>query len=138
MVMVDKIWLPETPRLTVDAVISTGNEIILIRRKNEPLGWALPGGFVGVGETVEEAVAREAYEETGLSIRRLRLIGVYSSPKRDLRFHTVSIAFSAAADGKPVGGDDAAEAAYFNTSALPSQIVFDHKEIIGDFLKISE
>jgi len=119
----------------VDAVISNGRGIVLIRRKNEPHGWALPGGFVDIGETVEEAVAREALEETGLSITDLRLVGVYSNPNRDPRFHTVSIAFSAHAEGDPIGGDDAAEAVYFSTSNLPKNIVFDHEDIINDHLK---
>lgn len=121
--------------MTVDAIISNGKEIVLIRRKNEPYGWALPGGFVDIGETVEQAVAREALEETGLTITDLKLVGVYSNPKRDPRFHTVSIAFCAQAEGDPTGGDDAAEAVYFQISSLPQKVVFDHKDIINDYLK---
>lgn len=108
----------------------------MVRRKNEPLGWALPGGFVDVGETVEEAVVREAYEETGLSITDLWLIGVYSNPNRDPRFHTVSIAFGATSNGMPKAGDDAAEAVFYSIADLPKNIVFDHKQIIQDFHKL--
>ena len=128
------IWPPETPRLTVDVVISNGKKIVLVRRRYEPLGWALPGGFVDIGETVEEAVTREAFEETGLKITNLRILGVYSDPKRDPRFHTVSVVFSAHAEGDPIGGDDAAEAVYFSASNLPQNIVFDHDDIINDYL----
>ena len=127
-------WPPKTPLLTVDAIIRTEGGIVLIKRKNPPLGWALPGGFVDVGETVENAVRREALEETGLQIRNLWLLGVYSDPNRDPRFHTVSIVFGAVADGMPCGGDDAAEAVAFLDDQLPQPIVFDHSRIIADFL----
>jgi ADP-ribose pyrophosphatase YjhB (NUDIX family) len=111
-------WPPITPYLTVDAVIRTRNGIVLVKRRNPPLGWALPGGFVEVGETVEAAAVREALEETGLIIRDLWLVGVYSLPSRDPRFHTVSVVFGAISDGLPVGGDDAAEALAFSEDAL--------------------
>ena len=124
--------------MTVDAVIRTPAGIVLIRRKNPPHGWALPGGFVDVGETVEAAVRRESLEETGLEIRDLWLVGVYSEPRRDPRLHTVSIVFGATADRKPVGGDDAAQAAAFPPSRLPSPIVFDHSAIIADFLRLEK
>ena len=127
-------WQPETPFLTVDAVIRTAGGLVLVRRRNEPLGWALPGGFVDIGETVEDAVKREALEETSLEIRDLWLLGVYSAPGRDPRFHTVSVVFGAEADAEPAGGDDAAEAKAFDEDYLPEQIVFDHREIIRDFL----
>ena len=131
-----KKWPPVTPRLTVDAVIRTPDGIVLIKRKNPPHGWALPGGFVDVGETVENAVTREAEEETGLQIRGLWLVGVYSDPARDLRFHTVSVVFGATADGKPEGRDDAVEAIAFEDNELPEDIVFDHLKIISDFLRL--
>ena len=127
-------WPPKTPLVTVDAVIRTPDGIVLVKRKNPPHGWALPGGFVDVGETVEAAAIREAKEETGLDIRNLWLVGVYSDPARDPRFHTVSIVFSATADGKPVGMDDACEAQAFSEDSLPFPIVFDHAGIIADFL----
>lgn len=129
-------WPPRTPLLTVDAVIRTAAGIVLVRRKHPPEGWALPGGFVEVGETVETAVRREALEETGLEINQLWLVGVYSDPSRDMRFHTVSVVFGAVATGEPRGGDDAAEAAAFPERELPNPIVFDHRRIITDFLGI--
>ncbi|MBT3232667.1 MAG: NUDIX hydrolase [Calditrichaeota bacterium] len=128
-------WPPVTPRLTVDAIIRTPHGIVLIKRSYEPLGWAIPGGFVDVGETVEAAAIREAFEETGLSIIDLWLVGVYSDPERDPRFHTVSVVFGAFADSIPVGGDDAAEARIFEDSALPEQIAFDHRAILHDFFE---
>jgi len=130
-------WPPTTPLLTVDAVIRIGEGIVLVNRKYAPLGWALPGGFVEVGESVEDAVKREALEETGLIIENLALVGVYSDPKRDARFHTVSVVFSATAVGTPVGADDAAEARVFPFRNLPKEICFDHRQIIGDWLRQS-
>ncbi|MCF7811149.1 NUDIX hydrolase [bacterium] len=133
--MKEHTWPPVTPRLTVDAVIRLSGGIVLIKRKNPPHGWALPGGFVDVGETVETAVRREAEEETGLVIEDIWLIGVYSDPARDSRFHTVSVAFGASADGVPHGADDAKEAVVFKDDDLPAPIAFDHRQIIEDFLK---
>ncbi len=130
-------WTPqETPKLTVDVIIRTDQGIVLVNRKFPPLGWAIPGGFVDVGETVEAAAIREAYEETGLKVQNLTLLGVYSEPKRDPRFHTVSVVYTATAIGVPVGGDDAAEAVAYPDDQLPELIVFDHKQIINDALRI--
>lgn len=131
-------WPPVTPLLTVDAVIRTGANIVLVKRRNQPYGWALPGGFVAVGETVEDAVRREAREETGLAIRDLWLVGVFSDPKRDPRFHTVSVVFGASADGEPEGGDDAEIALSFPEADLPEPIVFDHRRIIEQFLTLEK
>ncbi|NQU62702.1 MAG: NUDIX hydrolase [SAR324 cluster bacterium] len=128
-------WPPVTPRLTVDAIIRTPSGIVLIKRSYEPLGWAIPGGFVDIGETVESAAIREAEEETGLLISDLWLVGVYSDPERDPRFHTVSVVFGAKANSIPVGGDDAAEARIFEDSSLPEQIAFDHRAILYDFFE---
>lgn len=125
---------PKTPSLTVDAVIRCSGGIVLINRRYPPLGWALPGGFVEVGETVEQATIREALEETGLHIKDLWLVGVYSDPQRDPRFHTVSVVFGAIANGIPVGKDDARIAEIFTSDQLPHNIVFDHRRIIDDFL----
>ncbi|NQT35598.1 NUDIX hydrolase [bacterium] len=132
--MIKQTWPPVTPKLTVDAVIRTTEGVVLIKRKNPPIGWALPGGFVDIGETVEEAVIREAREETGLKIHDLWLVGVYSDPRRDPRFHTVSVVFGASAEGSPCGADDAAEAQVFADDKLPGKIVLDHRGIIEDFL----
>lgn len=128
---------PETPKLVVDIVIPVDNgKIVLIKRANGPFegAWALPGGFVEPGETVEEAAVREAAEETGLQIELESLIGVYSDPKRDPRGHNVSVAFLA----HPVTGDvvpatDAAEAAALNPHE--HQLAFDHAAIISDAAK---
>src|SRR3990167_8676289 len=96
-----------TPFLTVDAIIETEGGIILIKRKNPPSGWAMPGGFVDYGESLEDAVRREAKEETGLDIAGIKQFHTYSEPDRDPRFHTVGTVFIAKARGKPKAGDDA-------------------------------
>ncbi len=132
----------KTPYLTVDALIILQDEkgkekgLVLIERKYPPLGYALPGGFVEIGETVEEAVIREAKEETNLDVIIDYLLGVYSDPNRDPRFHTVSVVFKCLARGEPQGKDDAKKALVFSLDNLPlEKIVFDHSKIILDFLK---
>lgn len=122
-----------TPFLTVDAIIETEDGIILIKRKNPPFGWAIPGGFVDYGESLEGAVRREAKEETGLDIKPIRQFHTYSDPKRDPRHHTVSTIFIAAAAGKPKAGDDAREVGIFNKDNLPEDIAFDHRQILEDY-----
>ena len=125
---------PKTPLVTVDIIVETGGGIVLVRRRNPPLGWALPGGFVDPGESVAQAARREAKEETGLDVELTELLGVYSDPKRDPRgLFTVSTVFIGRADGRPVGGDDAAEARVVSLDALPPDIVFDHPTIIDDY-----
>ena len=121
------------PKPTVDVIIAMNSGIVLIRRKNTPLGWALPGGFVDEGERVEDAAIREALEETGLNVRLEALLYVYSDPARDKRQHTLSVVFTASADGTPIGADDAAEAGVFSLDALPAPIVFDHAAILEDY-----
>jgi len=121
--------------LTVDAIIETDGGIILIKRKNPPPGWAIPGGFVDYGETLEEAVIREVKEETGLDINLARQFHTYSTPKRDPRHHTVSTIFIATASGKPIAGDDAAEAKIFTGDNLPEEIAFDHRQILEDYFE---
>ena len=103
-----------------------------MKRKNPPHGWALPGGFVDAGETLEAAAAREALEETGLAVRLARQFHTYSDPARDPRRHTISTVFLADADGVPLGGDDAAEARVFPAAELPD-LVFDHAQILADY-----
>jgi 8-oxo-dGTP diphosphatase len=128
--------LPKTPLLTTDCVISDGEgRILLIRRKNEPFrgAFALPGGFVEIGETVEAACRREVLEETGIKIGVLRLIGVYSEPGRDPRGHTVSVAYmtSVPSATRPQAGSDA-EAAQWLSDWHELDLAFDHADIIGD------
>lgn len=123
------------PFLTVDAIIEIDGGIVLIRRKNPPPGWAIPGGFVDYGETLEEAVVREAKEETGLDIRLVRQLHTYSDPKRDPRHHTVSTIFIATASGIPVAADDAREAGIFMKDNLPDEIAFDHRQILEDYFR---
>jgi len=121
------------PAPTVDAVILVpGDRVVLVRRKNPPLGWAIPGGFVDEGEPLEAAATREAAEETGLGVTLLEQFHSYSDPARDPRRHTISTVFLASAAGEPRGGDDADEARAFGWDALPSPIVFDHREILAD------
>lgn len=129
---------PTTPLLTVDIVIRMPmGGIVLIERAREPLGWALPGGFVDVGESCERAACREALEETGLVVQLLRQIGTYSDPARDPRGATASAVYEAISlsDGEPTGGDDAAAARVFAVAELPwSELAFDHARIVRDYL----
>jgi len=122
------------PYPTADVIIENGPGIVLVRRKNEPIGWALPGGFVDAGECVEAAAVREMKEETGLDVHLETLLYVYSDPARDPRFHTMTIVFVGQATGEPLGDDDAAEAKAFPLDRLPSPIVFDHAVIIEDYV----
>jgi len=123
-----------TPKLTVDAVIVEGGKVVLIRRVNPPFKgmWALPGGFVDVGETVEAACVREAREETSLDVGIVKLVGVYSDPKRDPRGHTVGVIFLCKAKGGELkAADDAKEAGWFGLDGLP-ELAFDHGRILQD------
>ena len=121
------------PAPTVDVVVLLpGDRVVLVRRKNPPHGWAIPGGFVDEGERLDVAAAREASEETGLSVTLLEQFHSYSDPARDPRRHTISTVYLAAASGQPRAGDDAAEARAFAWDALPDPIVFDHREILAD------
>jgi len=129
---------PKTPALTTDIIIELIDRpdvpVVLIRRKNPPLGWALPGGFVDVGESVERAAIREAKEETALTVTLKQMLGCYSDPKRDPRGHTVSVVYIAEASGEPQAQDDAIGVAVFNPEALPSPLAFDHARILQDYL----
>jgi 8-oxo-dGTP diphosphatase len=138
-------WPRRNPSLTVDIVIELGRDseperdsgprIVLVKRKNPPHGWALPGGFVDYGETVEAAAVREAYEETGLRVELVRQIHTYSEPARDPRGHTVSVVFLARASGEPKGGDDASVAKAFDPAGLPQDVVFDHRQVVEDYVR---
>jgi 8-oxo-dGTP diphosphatase len=129
--------LPRTPAVTVDVVIELhdrpGRPIVLVERRNPPPGWALPGGFVDLGETVESAAVREAREETGLEVELTGLLGVYSDPARDPRGPTVSIVFIGRARGVPVAADDARAVAVVDPAA-PPPLAFDHARIVADYL----
>jgi ADP-ribose pyrophosphatase YjhB (NUDIX family) len=129
----EKVEIYDNPKPVVDILIRVGSAIILIRRKNPPYGWAIPGGFVDYGETVEQAAVREAFEETGMELTDLRQFHVYSDPKRDDRVHTISTVFTAAGQGEPRAGDDAADIGVFTRDTLPPDIVFDHPRILDDY-----
>ena len=120
------------PTPTVDIIIHKDGKILLIKRKNPPFGWALPGGFVDEGETVEQAAIREAKEETGLDVQLETLLYVYSDPRRDKRQHTLSIVFTASSNGTPVAADDATDLGYYSFKELP-KLAFDHAEIVADY-----
>ena len=122
------------PKPTADCIIEIGDQIVLIERKNEPRGLALPGGFVDEGEWVADAAVREAKEETGLDVSLVELFHVYSNPARDPRGHNVSTVFIVRATGTPHGGDDAKRAFLANPNAIPGTLVFDHGVIVSDYL----
>lgn len=129
--------IPVTPKLTVDIIIELvdqpGRPILLIERKYPPLGWALPGGFVDVGETLEQAAVREAAEEISLSVKLKTLLGCYSDPARDARNHTVSAVYIAEAHGQARAADDAATVRAYSLDALPETLAFDHALILDDY-----
>lgn len=128
---------PETPLLAVDIIIELldypANTIVLIERRNPPHGWALPGGFVDVGESLEQAAMREAREETCLDVTLKKLLGCYSNPQRDPRGHTVSPVYIAEAHGTPQAADDAKNLQCLSLTALPQELVFDHALILEDY-----
>ena len=125
------------PAPTVDIIIELidrpGRPIVLIERKNEPMGWAIPGGFVDYGESIETAAVREAEEEVSLKVKLIEQFYVYSAPDRDPRQHTLSIVFIATAKGKPVAADDAKNLGIFNQYDLPQNLCFDHDRVLQDY-----
>ena len=124
---------PRNPLLTVDIIIETDEGIVLIERKNPPHGWAIPGGFVDYGESLETAAVREAKEETSLDVALTEQFHTYSEPDRDPRHHSVTTVYIGKAKGKPKPEDDAKNADVFIEANLPSPIVFDHGKIIADY-----
>jgi ADP-ribose pyrophosphatase YjhB (NUDIX family) len=123
------------PFPTVDIIIEIKGGIVLIQRKNPPYGWALPGGFVDYGESLEKAAVREAKEETSLDVELISQLGAYSDPDRDPRQHTISVVFQAHASGTPRADDDALEIGIFNRNNIPDELAFDHKRILSDYFK---
>jgi 8-oxo-dGTP diphosphatase len=133
---------PLTPLLTVDVIIEMvdrpGRPIVLIERRNPPPGWALPGGFVDVGETLEQAAVREAREETCLEVKLTRLLGCYSDPSRDPRGHTVSAVYIGEARGTPRAEDDARAVELYTLNQLPTELAFDHAQILADYQQLRD
>jgi 8-oxo-dGTP diphosphatase len=128
---------PDTPQLAVDVVIrlvDRSGKIVLIERHNPPEGWAIPGGFVDVGERVEAAAVREAKEETGLDVVLVALLGIYSDPDRDPRGHTVTAVYVADAEGAPKADSDAKDIGLFDPATPGVPLAFDHRMVLDDYL----
>ncbi len=123
------------PLVTVDIIIEINDSVVLIERKNPPHGWALPGGFVDYGESLETSAIREAMEETSLNVKLVEQFHSYSDPDRDPRHHTVTTVFIAKASGKPKAEDDAKNIGVFTESTLPLPVVFDHGKILNDYFR---
>jgi ADP-ribose pyrophosphatase YjhB (NUDIX family) len=132
----NEIEVYQNPIPTVDIIIEIESKgIVLIKRKNPPYGWAMPGGFVDYGESLEKAAVREAKEETNLDVKLIRQFHTYSDPRRDPRHHSISSIYIAKAKGIPKARDDALEIGIFNQSNLPDKIAFDHRSILKDYFK---
>ncbi len=135
-------YRPTTPLLAADTIIELTDKpnrpIVLIERKNPPYGWAIPGGFVDVGERLETAAIREAKEEVSLEVNLKALLGMYSDPERDDRGHTVTAVYVAEAAGEPQAADDAKNLAIFELDNLPDELAFDHRQVLEDYRKFRE
>ena len=133
---------PITPLLAADTIIELTDfpdrPIVLIERANPPYGWAIPGGFVDLGEIVEQAAVREAKEEVQLEVHLIALLGIYSDPIRDSRGHTVTAVYVAEAEGMPVAADDAKNCRLFRLDELPETLAFDHAQVLADYKKFRE
>ncbi len=130
----------KNPVPTVDIIIRLVDEgnnehVVLISRKNPPPGWALPGGFVDYGESLETAAVREAMEETSLNVTLVRQMHTYSEPSRDPRQHTISTVFIADATGTPVAADDAKDILLIKEDSIPAEMAFDHRKILEDYFE---
>ncbi len=125
---------PTSPPVAADVIIEIGERIVLIERRNFPSGWAIPGGFVDLGESVEDAAIREMREETSLEVELTALLGVYSRPGRDPRGDTVSVVYVGRSTGTPKADDDARAIALFAPAEPPSPLAFDHAEILADYV----
>jgi len=125
----------KNPLPTADVIVGINGRVVLVKRKNPPYGWALPGGFVNYGESAEDTAIREIREETGLEITGLKQFHCYSDPARDPRFHTLTVVFTARSTGIPVAGDDAAGVGLFDRDNLPLPLAFDHESILNDYFK---
>ncbi len=133
---------PETPAISADIIIELidypGRPIVLIERAFPPYGWAIPGGFVDVGERIEVAAVREAKEEVSLDVKLIALLGLYSDPNRDNRGHTVTACYVAEAHGQPIAADDAKNCQIINVDTLPELLAFDHGQVLEDYLSFRE
>ncbi len=143
-ILIEKIVCPEcghiieyhkNPLPTIDVIVDVNGRIVLVKRKNPPHGWALPGGFINYGESAEDAAIREIREETGLEITGLNQFHCYSNSDRDPRFHTLTVVFTAKSTGTPVAGDDASGIGLFDMDNLPLPLAFDHENILNDYFK---
>lgn len=129
---------PNCPPVAADVIVEIAGRIVLIERKNLPFGWAIPGGFVDFGETVEQAAVREAREEISLDVELRALLGVYSRPDRDPRGQTISVVYVGQASGTPQAADDAKRVALVSLKDLPSPMAFDHAQILADYTRFVE
>ncbi|MCG2678078.1 NUDIX hydrolase [bacterium] len=128
--------MKKTPRITADIIIELEDRgIVLIKRKNPPVGWALPGGFLDYGESLEDCAIREAKEETSLDIELKGQFHTYSTLDRDPRWHTVTMVFVATSSGAPKAATDASEIGVFKRGEIPEDLVFDHNKILEDYFK---
>ncbi|GAH85008.1 unnamed protein product, partial [marine sediment metagenome] len=132
--ILNDLWrIRPNPVPSVDVIVEREGGVVLIKRKNPPYGWALPGGFVEYRESLEEAARRETKEETNLQVKELRQFHTYSDPARDPRFHTITTVFIGKGEGEPMAADDAQELKILKRNTLPSNMAFDHKQILEDY-----